>query len=166
EALRQPAVRLARKQHEQEEHGQRRHDPARDREHAGRLPRDEPAGQRGVETGGGEDRRGREEPRFAEPLVRDQQPASHPAERSPLRGHSSPTRSRADKEGMSTATGPSSTDSAPKRRGPLVVRVGDDELILLADDVTAIVAGACKLADATRESSKRASSYHAREVAE
>lgn len=67
---------------------------------------------------------------------------------------------------MSTATGPSSTDSAPPRRGPLVVRVGDDELILLADDVTAIVAGAGKLAEATRESSKRASSIHAREVAE
>lgn len=67
---------------------------------------------------------------------------------------------------MTTAAGPEPTDSTAPRRGPLVVRVGDDELILLADDVNAIVAGAGNLADATRESSKRAGSVHAREVAE
>jgi hypothetical protein len=46
------------------------------------------------------------------------------------------------------------------------VRVGEDELILLADDVDTIIAGADKLAAATRESSKRARSSHARQVAE
>ena len=63
---------------------------------------------------------------------------------------------------MSIANGP---DQA-RRNGPLVVRVGDAELILLADDVAAIVVGADKLAAATRESSQRAASSHAREVAE
>jgi hypothetical protein len=66
---------------------------------------------------------------------------------------------------MSVANEPDAAVPQP-RSGPLVVRVGEDELILLADDVDTIVAGADKLAAATRQSSKRASSSHARQVAE